>query len=86
MNEQQAKDPLHGVPLEQIVNYLVDQYGWEDLGKRISIRCFNTNPSVKSSLKFLRKTSWAREKVENLYIATKKREPRQAESPWKKSL
>ncbi len=72
MNEQQAKNPLHGITLEQIVNKLVEHYGWSKLGKRINIRCFNNDPSVKSSLKFLRKTPWARKKVENLYIATKK--------------
>ncbi len=72
MNEQQTNNPLHGVTLEQIVNSLVDHYGWDDLGKHIDIRCFNNDPSVKSSLKFLRKTAWARKKVEDLYIATKK--------------
>ncbi len=56
MSEQQANNPLHGVTLEQIVNSLVDHYGWDELGIRINIRCFNSNPSVKSSLKFLRKT------------------------------
>ena len=73
MSEQQANNPLHGVTLEKIVNSLVEYYGWDKLGKRINIRCFNSDPSVKSSLKFLRKTPWARKKVENLYIATKKR-------------
>ena len=72
MSEQQANDPLHGVTLEKIVNSLVEQYGWNELGKRINIRCFNNDPSVKSSLKFLRKTPWARKKVEILYIATQK--------------
>jgi uncharacterized protein (DUF2132 family) len=72
MSEQQANNPLHGVTLEQIVNSLVEYYGWDKLGTRINIRCFNSDPSVKSSLKFLRKTSWARKKVENLYIATQK--------------
>lgn len=70
MTEQQSNDPLHGVTLEHIVTTLVDQYGWEDLGFRININCFNDNPSVKSSLKFLRKTPWARKKVEKLYIRT----------------
>lgn len=69
MNEQQANNPMHGITLEQIVNSLVETYGWEDLGKRINIRCFTSNPSVKSSLKFLRRTPWARKKVENLYLA-----------------
>ncbi len=76
MSEQQLKNPLHGVTLEMIVNSLVEQYGWDTLGKRITIRCFNSNPSVKSSLKFLRKTPWARTKVENLYIAMQKRKRR----------
>ncbi len=78
MVEQQNNDPLHGVTLEEIVNYLVDCYGWEKLGKWINIRCFNNNPTVKSSLKFLRKTPWARTKVENLYIATIKNKARRA--------
>ena len=73
MSEQQANNPLHGVTLEQIINSLVECYGWDELGKRINIRCFNSDPSVKSSLKFLRKTPWARKKVEDLYIATQKK-------------
>ncbi|MCP4536705.1 MAG: DUF2132 domain-containing protein [Chloroflexi bacterium] len=73
MNEQQANNPLHGITLEQIVNSLVDHYGWNELGKRINIRCFNSDPSVKSSLKFLRKTPWARTKVEELYIVMQKK-------------
>ena len=68
--EQQENNPLHGISLEKIVNRLVEHYGWSKLGKRINIRCFNNDPSVKSSLKFLRKTPWARKKVEELYIAT----------------
>ena len=70
MSEQQANNPLHGVTLEHIVNSLVEQYGWNELGKRINIRCFNSDPSVKSSLKFLRTTSWARKRVEDFYLAT----------------
>lgn len=70
MNEQQPNDPLHGITLEQIVSSLVEHYGWNELGNRIDIRCFNSDPSVKSSLNFLRKTPWARKKVENLYIAS----------------
>jgi uncharacterized protein (DUF2132 family) len=70
MNEQQPKDPLHGITLEQIVSGLVEHYGWRELGNRIDIRCFNSDPSMKSSLNFLRKTPWARKKVENLYIAS----------------
>jgi uncharacterized protein (DUF2132 family) len=73
MNEQQEKDLLHGVTLEQIMNLLVADYGWEKLGKYIKIRCFTSDPSIQSSLKFLRKTPWAREKVEKLYIANQKR-------------
>lgn len=66
--EQKSKDPLHGVTLETILNRLVEKYGWVDLAKRIRINCFSKDPSVKSSLTFLRRTPWAREKVENLYI------------------
>lgn len=66
----QANNPLHGITLEAIVVKLVEHYGWQALGERISINCFNSDPSVKSSLKFLRKTPWARTEVENLYIAT----------------
>ena len=72
MNSQQANNPLHGITLEQIVNSLVDHYGWSELGNRIYIRCFTSDPSVKSSLKFLRKNPWARKKVEDLYLATQK--------------
>jgi uncharacterized protein (DUF2132 family) len=63
-----SNDPLHGKTLEFIVQWLVDYYGWEQLALRIHINCFISNPSVQSSLKFLRKTPWARKKVENLYI------------------
>jgi uncharacterized protein (DUF2132 family) len=66
--ENQKNNPLHGVKLADIVEHLVNYYGWEDLGTRINIKCFNENPSIKSSLTFLRKTSWAREKVEGLYL------------------
>ena len=79
MNEHKSKDPLHGLSLEKIVTSLFEHYGWEELGKRIDIRCFTSDPSVKSSLKFLRKTPWARTKVEELFISTQnsvwKREP-----------
>ncbi len=68
MTEGISNDPLHGKTLENIVTSLVEFYGWEEMGDRINIRCFTSDPSVKSSLKFLRKTPWAREKVENLYI------------------
>ena len=74
MSEQQINNPLHGVTLEQIVNSLVEYYGWDQLGILIDIRCFNNDPSVKSSLKFLRRTPWARKKVERLYIAIQNKE------------
>ena len=69
MSHQQKNNPLHGKTLEHIVNSLVECYGWDELGKRINIRCFKNDPSVKSSLKYLRKTQWARDMVEKLYIA-----------------
>ncbi|MBV7298117.1 VF530 family protein [Enterovibrio sp. NIFS-20-8] len=69
MNHQ-PNNPLHGVKLEQIINQLVEHYGWQYLGREIAINCFRSDPSVKSSLKFLRKTPWAREKVEQLYLDT----------------
>ncbi|WP_066270721.1 VF530 family DNA-binding protein [Hydrogenophaga palleronii] len=64
----QPRNPLHGLTLETIVTRLADYYGWEGLGERIPVRCFNVDPSVGSSLRFLRKTPWAREKVESLYL------------------
>lgn len=69
----QPNNPLHGITLEMILNHLVEQYGWEALGRRITIRCFTHEPSVKSSLAFLRKTPWARKKVEELYLETIKK-------------
>jgi len=68
MPTSQPNNPLHGVTLQQIVEALEAHYGWEKLGEKININCFNSNPSVNSSLKFLRKTPWAREQVERLYI------------------
>lgn len=65
----QTNNPLHGIALETILTKLVNHYGWEELGKIITIRCFNSDPSIKSSLKFLRKTPWARAKVEKLYLS-----------------
>jgi len=70
MTDLPSKDPLHGITLEMILNQLVQQYGWAELGKRIPIRCFTNEPSLKSSLKFLRRTPWARKKVEELYLAS----------------
>jgi uncharacterized protein (DUF2132 family) len=68
MNPGQPNNPLHGVTLEAIVTRLVERYGWDELGKRIPIKCFTSNPSIASSLKFLRRTPWARDKVEALYL------------------
>jgi len=70
MNTEQSKNPMHGVTLETIVVKLVERYGWDQLANRIKINCFKNDPSVKSSLKFLRKTPWAREQVEQLYLST----------------
>lgn len=81
-----SKDPLHGVTLEAIVNALVARFGWEELGKRININCFKSDPSVKSSLKFLRRTPWARKEVEELYIDSLETNEIEddipADSPW----
>ncbi|CFQ38899.1 MULTISPECIES: VF530 family DNA-binding protein [Yersinia] len=70
MSDHLSKDPLHGITLEQLLTKLVEHYGWEELGYRIQINCFTSDPSIKSSLKFLRRTPWARAKVEALYIHT----------------
>lgn len=67
-NTPQPNNPLHGITLEMIVTQLANQYGWEELGRRIPIKCFTNDPSIKSSLKFLRQTAWARKKVEELYL------------------
>ena len=72
MEKNRNKDPLHGITLEKIVTSLADYYGWEELGENINLRCFTNDPSIKSSLKFLRRTPWARKKVENLYLALQK--------------
>ena len=69
MSKERSKDPLHGVTLQVVVTTLVDHFGWEELAKRININCFKSDPSIKSSLKYLRKTQWARDKVEALYIS-----------------
>ena len=71
-SQEQPHNPLHGLTLERIVSDLVDYYGWSELGRRVQIRCFNQDPSVASSLKFLRKTPWAREQVEQLYVKTQR--------------
>jgi uncharacterized protein (DUF2132 family) len=70
MENPQSKDPLHGITLQRILEQLVNHYGFDTLGELINIKCFTDNPSVKSSLTFLRKTDWARKKVEELYIKT----------------
>jgi len=74
--EKQVNNPLHGITLEMILNYLLEKYNWEELDERIRINCFHENPSIKSSLKFLRKTPWARKKVEELYLHTINHETR----------
>ena len=68
---EQKNNPLHGIKLADILTLLVEEYGFQELGERINIRCFNFEPSIKSSLKFLRRTDWARQKVEELYLKTK---------------
>lgn len=68
MKEAKGKDPFHGVTLEAMLNQLVEYYGWEKMGRKVRINCFNFEPSVTSSLRFLRKTPWARRKVEELFL------------------
>ena len=68
MKQEQPNNPLHGITLKMILEHLVDNYGWEHLGYKVNIKCFNNDPSIKSSLKFLRRTPWAREKVEKIYV------------------
>lgn len=75
MANEQPNNPLHGITLEMILDQLVKKYGWAELGDRIPIKCFTDNPSVKSSLKFLRQTPWARKKVEELFLKSIKSEP-----------
>ena len=70
---KQPNNPLHGVKLADILDFLVEKYGWEELGAKIKINCFISDPSIKSSLKFLRKTQWARDKVEQLYLKSIKK-------------
>ena len=86
MNNQ-PNNPLHGVTLQTVVTELVEHYGWQHLSMKVNINCFKSNPTIKSSLKFLRKTDWAREKVERLYIKMKDKqmyetERTEQESPW----
>ena len=70
MSDPQQKNPLHGVTLKAILEALVERYGWKEMASRIRINCFSQNPSIKSSLSFLRKTPWARDKVEQLYLSS----------------
>lgn len=79
MSTEQANNPLHGLTLESIVTRLEEHYGWDGLAQRIDVNCFKSDPSIKSSLKFLRKTQWARTKVEALYVSTFSKQ-----SPWTK--
>jgi len=72
MQNPQPNNPLHGITLEKILLHLVEVYGWDEMGRQVNIRCFNSDPSIKSSLTFLRKTPWAREQVENLYLESLK--------------
>jgi len=78
---QQPRNPLHGITLEAMVVALSDYFGWQELGQRIPVRCFQSDPSVASSLKFLRKTPWAREKVEGLYLFMLREQRRSASRP-----
>jgi uncharacterized protein (DUF2132 family) len=73
-----SRDPLHGVTLERMLTELVDHFGWETMGQRIKVRCFTSDPSIGSSLKFLRRTPWAREKVESMYLFMLREQARQA--------
>lgn len=82
MANPQPNNPLHGVTLEKILLQLVEQYGWEEMGRQINIRCFNFDPSIKSSLTFLRKTPWAREQVEQLYLKSIKTTPKFLDEDW----
>ncbi|WP_435211604.1 VF530 family DNA-binding protein [Luminiphilus sp. nBUS_16] len=80
MSKNQPNNPLHGITLEAIVTSLHEQYGWDGLAQKINVNCFKNDPSVKSSLKFLRKTPWARSQVEDLYVSSRK-----TPSPWDKA-
>jgi uncharacterized protein (DUF2132 family) len=75
MSHKQANNPTHGITLEMMLTELVAQYGWAELGRRIDIRCFNFEPSIKSSLTFLRRTPWARQQVEDLFVQYKRGDP-----------
>lgn len=83
-SNSQANDPLHGITLKMMVEHLVEYYGWQELGSRINIKCFQIKPSVNSSLRFLRQTPWAREKVESLYLYSLRKEKWKQEKLEKK--
>ncbi len=80
MATPQPRNPLHGVTLERLLTSLVEHFGWDELGEQVRIRCFTDDPSITSSLRFLRKTPWAREKVESLYLYMLREQARQARS------
>mgnify|MGYP003433017597 CR=1 FL=1 len=86
--QHQSKDPLHGITLERLLTTLVDKFGWEALAREVNINCFKNDPSIKSSLKFLRRTPWARKQVEDLYVhhqlSHQVSKGDEAESPWGK--
>lgn len=82
MNTPNPRDPLHGIKLTQILDELLERYGWDELGRRIPVRCFTMNPSISSSLKFLRRTPWAREKVEALYLGKQSLSDTVADRGW----
>ena len=79
MNAPQPNNPLHGITLEKMLTDLVTFYGWQDMGRQIDIRCFTHDPSIGSSLKFLRRTPWARERVEAMYVATRNQDATKAD-------
>ncbi len=80
MTDRQPIDPLHGVTLEMILTQLVEHYGWEEMGRIVRIKCFTNDPSIKSSLQFLRRTAWARSKVEALYLRCKRESAKKPKS------
>jgi len=84
MSQEQPNNPLHGITLEKLLIRLQEHYGWQGLAQRVNINCFKSDPSIKSSLKFLRKTQWARDKVESLYVSTFVQKT-ENKSPWDKS-
>ena len=86
MTNPQPNNPLHGITLKMMLENLVEQYGWDELGRRIPIQCFRNDPSIKSSLKFLRRTPWARQKVEDLYLTTLKNEAANGKIAKKKEV